>query len=189
MDQFNRDLYKKETLFQQFYHSCLGKIIILLGAGLALFVIALVTTPTEEQMAVYTEDNIHECLQDNEELRSDHLDEVFNNIGRTFSIADTTRTNKEVYDTYKRLNTIKVYPHAAYMTSYLHSSAHPEGIRVGIGVFGLVISTVRYDDILLDVGTVRGHYYEEHIKMQNIPEDLGDNPVLKPYHYKGDPDN
>ena len=39
-------------------------------------------------------------------------------------------------------------------------------------------------------GPVRGKYNERLIQDQVIPDTyLGDNPMLKPYHYKGNPDD
>jgi hypothetical protein len=39
-------------------------------------------------------------------------------------------------------------------------------------------------------GNVRGKNQDRIIKDEGIPEmDLGDNPMLKPYHYKGNPDD
>lgn len=189
MDQFNRNTYKKETLFQQFYHSCLGKIIIAFVVGLILFIIAVITVPSEETMISETTDNIHQCLQDNDSIKNDALDEAFLNITRTFTTADTTLTNKEVYKAYKMYNTMEVYSHPAFSTSYLRSALHPQGVRVGIGIFGMVISTVRYSDLVLDLGPARGDYNQKLVP--DIPQDdyIGDNPNLKPYHYKGNPDD
>ncbi len=189
MDQFNRNTYKKETLFQQFYHSCLGKIIIAFVVGLILFIIAVITVPGEEAMISETTDNIHQCLQANDSIKNDALDEAFLNISRTFSIADTTLTNKEVYAAYKQYNTMEIYSHPAFSSSYLRSALHPQGVRVGIGIFGIVISTVRYSDLVLDLGPARGDYNKKLMPEPVPDDDLGDNPNLKPYHYKGNPDD
>jgi len=189
MEQFNRDVYKKETLFQQFYHSCLGKIIILAVVSIILFVIGIMSVPSAEKMTRATDDNIQQCLQDNDSTKNDNIDEFFCNIARTLSQADTTLTNKEVYKAYKDFNTMEVYHHTAFATTYLRNYLHPQGVRVGIGVFGIVISTVRYSDLVLDLGPVRGNYNQKLIQDVVLPEDLGENPNLKPYHYKGNPDD
>ena len=188
MEQFNRDLYKKETLFQQFYHSCLGKVIILGVVILLLFVIGMMTVPSTEKMKQSTMDNIHQCLQENDSTRNDDLDEFFCNINRTLSTADTTLTNKEIYKAFKSFNKLEVYQHSSFATAYLRSNLHPQGVRVGIGVFGFVISTVRYSDLVLDLGPTRGDYNQQLIQEVVVP-DLGESPNLKPYHYKGNPDD
>ena len=117
------------------------------------------------------------------------IDEFFNNISRTFSQTDSTLTNKEVYDAFKRYNSLEVYQHAGYSTAYLHNAYHPEGVRIGIGVFGMVISTINYTDMVLDLGPARGKYNEKLIDTPIPDLDLGENPALKPYHYKGNPED
>jgi hypothetical protein len=63
-------------------------------------------------------------------------------------------------------------------------------MREGIGIFGCVIPFLNYDDFLMAEGNVRGKQQDKLIKDGGIPEmDLGDNPMLKPYHYKGNPDD
>ena len=190
MDQFNRDTYKKETLFQEFYHSCLGKIIILAAIALVLFVIAVLTLPNTQKVQMATMDNIHQCLQDNDSIQNDNLDEFFANFVRTFSEADTTLTNQEALKCFRKYNTIEVFDHTSYQTVRLHNARNPQGVRIAIGVFGLVIPTICFDDIVLDIGPVRGEYKEKLVpSIINNDEGLGENPHLKPYHYKGNPDD
>lgn len=189
MDPINSNTYKKETLFQQFYHSCLGKIIILMAVGLILFIIGLLTVPSVDMMRTETTDNIHQCLQDNDSTKNDALDEAIANISRTFTTADTTLTNKEVYDAYKKYNMMEIYQHNAFSTAYLRNTLHPQGVRVGIGIFGMVISTVRYSDMVLDIGPARGDFNEKLIDTPPADDYIGENPNLKPYHYQGNPDN
>jgi len=189
METFNRDVYKKETLLQQFYHSCLGKVIILLALGFILFILGVMNIPATEKMVKDTDDNVQQCLQDNDSTKNDNIDEFFCNIGRTFTTADTTLTNKEVYKAYRDFNHLEVYRHASFSTVYLRNYLYPQGVRVGIGIFGTVVSTVRYSDLVLDLGPVRGDYDQKLIQDVELPEDLGENPNLKPYHYKGNPDD
>jgi len=190
MDQFNRDTYKKETLFQEFYHSCLGKIIILAGIALVLFVIAVLTVPADQRMQVAMMDNIHQCLQDNNGPTNDNLDESFANIARTLTDADTTQTNLETLKAFREYNTLEVFDHTAYKTVRLHNARNPQGIRIGIGIFGLVISTLCFDDLVLDIGPAHGEYNKKLLDPAPITDDgLGENPHLKPYHYKGNPED
>ena len=191
MDQFNRDTYKRETLFQEFYHSCLGKIIILAAVAFILFVIAVITIPTDEQLRMQTLDNIHQCLQENDSTKNDELDEFFANVERSFSETDTTLTNSEALKYFHRYNKLEIYNHTAYSTCYLRNTIHPQGIRVGIGVFGLIISTINYEDMILDLGPARGEF---NIRISPTPAatdtfSYGENPHLKPYHYNGNPDD
>jgi hypothetical protein len=82
-----------------------------------------------------------------------------------------------------------VYDHTAYKTAYLHNTRHPQGVRVGIAIFGKVISTVYYDDMVLDLGPARGDFNERLVPVPAQDEYFGDNPHLKPYHYKGNPED
>lgn len=189
MDQFNRDTYKKDTLFQEFYHSCLGKIIILAVAALILFVIAVLTVPSNKKMQTETMDNIHECLQDNDSIVGDNLDEGFANIPRTFSEADTLLTKEDVLKCFKKYNSLEIYDHTSYKTAYLHNARFPQGVRIAVGIFGIVISTVYFDDLVLDIAPVHGDYNKKLISNPLGDEGLGENPHLKPYHYRGNPDD
>lgn len=190
MDQFNRDTYKRDTVFQEFYHSCMGKLIILGVILFILFIIGIMTLPTERQIQAEVYDNIHQCLQDNYSQSNDDLDEDFANIARTFTTADTTLTNRDALKWYKKYNTVAVYNHTAFATAYVHNTIHPQGVRVGIALFGLVISTVNYYDLVLDVGPARGRF-EERLAPATFTDDtdLGENPHLIPYHYKGNPED
>ena len=51
MDQTSNGGFKKnESALQAFYHSCLGKLAILGGILILLFIVALMTKPTQEEM-------------------------------------------------------------------------------------------------------------------------------------------
>ena len=68
---------------------------------------------------------------------------------------------------------------------------HPEGTRVGVGIFGIIIPTVLYEDILLEVGPVHKGYEQKlnQAPIQQDDEDLGENPNITEFHYKGDEEN
>ena len=190
MEQFNRDTYKKQNLWQQFYHSCLGKIIILLIICLILLIIAIMSRPTEGMMSWQMEDNIRECLQDTVTVHGDVADEAVANFGRIFTHADTTLNDKEVLDAYHKYNRLEIYPHTFYRTARIHNDLHPEGVRVGVGIFSIVIPTVSYNDLVIATGPVRGDYDQRLIQDAVVPDDyVGENPNVKPYHYQGNPDN
>jgi hypothetical protein len=111
------------------------------------------------------------------------------NIDRTISTADTTLTNDALFDTFEEFNRLEVYKHPAYATVYLRNTLHPQGVRIGIGVFGMVISTVYFSDLVLDLGPARGEYNEPLVPAPSLDEDFGENPHLTPYHYKGNPED
>ncbi len=93
-------------------------------------------------------------------------------------------------ETCEKHNTLEALRHTFYSTARIRDNKHPESVRVGCGIFGLVISTVFYEDILMDLGAVRGKYNEPLLK-EPVDSDpyLGENPYIKPYHYQGNPDN
>ncbi|MBP3786876.1 MAG: hypothetical protein IJG07_02750 [Prevotella sp.] len=190
MEQFNRNTYKKQSIFEEFYHSCLGKAIILAILALLLGIVAIMSVPNESIMMVETEDNVRQCLQDNDSIKGDVIDEIVWNIGRTFSQADTTFDNKEVLEACWKYNKIETYSHTFYSTARIRNNTHTEGVRVGFGIFGIVISTVYYSDLVMNLGPVRGKYNQRLIQDVVVPDEyIGDNPNIKPYHYQGNPDN
>ena len=141
MDQFNSvnsDSYKKKNILQEFFHSCLGKIVIFLGVLLVLYIFAIITVPTKKMMLEEAFDNIQECLQDNDSIKADEIDEFINNISRTISVADTTKTNKEVLNTFLKYNTLIVYSHLGFKTVHIVNGIYTQGERIGIGLFQTV---------------------------------------------------
>ena len=194
MDQFNSvnsDSYKKKNILQEFFHSCLGKIVIFLGVLLVLYIFAIITVPTKNMMLEEAFDNIQECLQDNDSIKADEIDEFINNISRTISVADTTKTNKEVLNTFLKYNTLIVYSHLGFKTVHIVNGIYPEGERIGIGLFQTVISTVNYNDLVVTTGAVRGDYNKQLNAPVEVPDSLytGENPNVQPYHYQGDTEN
>ncbi len=190
MEPTNRSSYKKQSMTSEFTNSCLGKLIILAVIIVILLIVALMTVPSEAEMQAQMEDNIHECLQDNFETRCDPVDEVFNNIRRPFTEADTTFNDKEIVEIFNRNNKLEIYRHTLFSTARISNNLHTEGLREGIGIFGIVIPFLNYEDFLMTEGNVRGKNHDRIMPSNSVPEmDLGDNPMLKPYHYKGNPDD
>ena len=187
MDQFNPNTYKKQSTAQQFTGSCLGKIIICAAIAIILLIVAALTRPTDSYMHWQMEDNIMECIAASDSIESDIIDDYVGNIGRVLTHADSTEINKELLETYKKLNKLEIYPHTLLKTARIVNNIHPEGVRVGIGIFGIVIPTVKYSDLLMNTGAVRGDYNQKLIK-DKVPDlYTGDNPNVQPFHYKGNP--
>ena len=190
MEQFNQNTYKKPNLFQEFYHSCLGKVVILAIIMLIMAIIAIMSVPSYEKTMRETEDNIRQCLQDNDSIKGDLIDEIVMNVGRSFSEADSTLDNKELLEACWAHNKLEIYRHTLYSTARVRNTTHPQGVRVGIGIFGKIFSTVCYSDLVLNLGPIRKKYNQRLIQDAVIPDNyIGDNPNLKPYHYKGNPDD
>ena len=186
----NTNFKTNQSFTQEFTRSCLGRIII---AGVILLVAMLVayfTAPKEADMNLEMTDNIMQCLQENDSIKGDDIDDDVNNFGFIFTEADTTQISEDVRKAYHMYNKLEVYRHTFYATTHLRNNLHPEGIRVGVGVFGLVIPTINYRDILLDVGPVHKGYNQRIIQPNTNNEvDLGENPNIQEFHYKRNPDD
>ena len=191
MYQADRGNYRtNESMGKAFMHSCLGKLIIFVAFILVVMIIAYFTTPTEKEMTVDMEDNIMQCLEANDSIKGDPIDDYVTNLGAIFSEADSTKVAEEVRQAYRMYNRLEVYRHALYATAYLRNNLHPEGVRVGFGAFGLVIPTVLYKDILLDVGPIHKGYDQKLYRQTIVPDnDLGKTPNIQEYHYKRNPDD
>lgn len=185
-----KESYKtNQNLLQEFYHSCFGKIIILLLMMALLLFVALITRPTKQQMLDEMEDNIRECLQENDSIKADGVDDVVNNFCNIFTTAGELASDSDVVAAYKKFNRLEVYQHPFYSTAHIINNIHPSGVRVGIGVFGVVIPTVSYKDLILFVSPIK-NYNKTHIVTPPVitDDDLGENPNVQEYHYLGDPD-
>ena len=186
MDQNKKSFRTNESLFHSFLHSCLGKIIILAGIIAVLLLIAHITVPGREEMTEETEDNIRQCIMANDSLPTDKIDDFINNIGYTFTHADST-FDVEIWRTFNKYNRLEYHEHPFYSTMHIHNNFRPEGTRVSIGIFGLVIPTVNYNDFLLRVGPIHKGYDRVLIKNTYIEEEyFGENPGIKEYHYHGE---
>ena len=124
-------------------------------------------------------------------IKADEIDEFINNISRSFSIADTTRTNPEVLKAFMKYNRLEVYDYPGFKTIHVVNSMYPEGLRIGIGLFQNVISTLHYGDLVLSNGAARGDYNKKLTSPIEMPEDDEDydETHVEPYHYDGDPNN
>jgi hypothetical protein len=50
----------------------------------------------------------------------------------------------------------------------LHNNFKPEGIRAGIGIFGIVIPTVNFNDFLFRIGPMHRGYEQKIIQSTTI---------------------
>ena len=85
---------------------------------------------------------------------------------------------------------MEIYHHPLYSTAYIFNNMHPEGVRIGVGVYGLVVPTLTFHDLLLDEGPMHKGYNQKIIRTGVIPDnDLGTNPNIQEFHYKRNPDD
>lgn len=190
MDQTSNGNFKQnETPFQAFYHSCLGKLVILIGILILLFIVGIMTKPTQKEMEMEMIDNILQCIEENDSIQGDEIDDQVNNLNHMFSHADTAKIHKDLITSLNKNNRLEIYNHSFFRTAYIINNIHPAGVRVGVGMFGVVYPTVLYKDLLLYVGPMQKKYKDGVIRTGNVnTHDLGINPPVKAYHYQGDPD-
>lgn len=164
MEQTDRGSYRtKEPLAQQFYHTCLGKLLILAAFLGVLLIIAHLTVPDEETMMAEMNDNIRQCIEANDSIKTDWIDDAVNNVANIFTHADSI-PNQEILDNFEKYNSLQYYKHAFYATTLLHNNFKPDGIRVGIGFFGIVIPTVNFNDFLFKLGPMHKGYDQKPIR-------------------------
>ncbi len=185
---YRSDNFKqKETMSHAFYHSCLGKIVILAIIVAILLLLAMLTKPSKKTMIAETTDGILECIENNDSIKGDKIDDYMTNFAHVFTTADTTEINKDLMAGLKKYNRMEIHNHTFYRTAYIHNNVHPEGVRVAVGAYGLVFPTVTYSDLLLYIGKMHGDFNKAIIRNKAFDNhDLGRNPEIREYHYKGD---
>ena len=135
-------------------------------------------------------DDIMQCMEMNDSIRGDQIDDFVNNLGFIFTTADTTKVGQEWREVFDKYNRVEIYRHTFFTTAYVYNNILTEGSRVGIGVFGIVIPTMNFNDFLLRVGPMHKGYDQKLIRRGTIPDtDLGVNPNIQEYHYKRNPDD
>lgn len=181
---------QQETMSHAFTHSCLGRLIIFGGIIVILLTLAIFAKPSKKTMAAEATDGILECIENNDSIKGDKIDDYITNLAHVFTKADTTQINSDLMAGLKKYNRMEIHNHMFYRTAYIHNNVHPEGVRVAIGAYGLVLPTVAYDDLLLYVGKMHGGYNKAVIKSGVLDDhDMGVTPNVKEFHYKGDPED
>ena len=179
MNQADRGSYrKKESIFTEFVNSCLGRTVIGLVFLAFLFIIGVITCPSEETMYEETRDNIRQCIQASDSLHIDGIDETLNNISYIFSKADTAVHDAEIMKSFDKYNRLEYNNHTLFSTMRLYNNFRVEGVRCAIGVFGIVIPTANFNDFLLRVGPMRKEYNTPAINTSVDEEYFGENPDL-----------
>ena len=179
---------QKESVGQAFYHSCLGKLVILAIVIVILLLIAIIAKPSKNTMIADTTDGILECIENNDSIKGDKIDDYMSNFAHVFTTADTTQINPDLMAGLRKYNRMEIHDHTFFRTAYIINNIYPQGTRVGIGMYGVVYPTVLYKDLLLNVGPMQKKYKDGVIRTGAVPTDLGVNPPVKAYHYQGDPD-
>lgn len=180
MYQLDKSTYQKDSTAKLFFRSGFGKFCIVAMLIAVVVLIASMTVPSDSYMEEETMDAIRQCLEDKQTHQPDKVDEAVRNMLAIFTDADTAKTSEQMRDFY-HYNRLAVYPHSLYSTARIHNNLHAEGVRVAIGIFGVVIPTVSINDMILRSAPVRGEYNKKIIKevIGDDEEYYGDNPDLK----------
>ena len=70
----NQNYKTNESVGKMFLHSCLGKFIIFVAILVVLFIIAVLTKPTDQEMRDEMNDNIMQCMEMNDSIRGDQIE-------------------------------------------------------------------------------------------------------------------
>ena len=152
--QTNKSEYKKETLASEFMRSCLGKLLMLVAVILLLLLAAKMTIPSDESMMYGTLDGICQCIEESHGVPGDKSDDIVRNGIATVSHETDSLKKDTILADFNKFNRIEIYHHTFFSTAYIISNFNSRGARAAIGVFGLVISTVNFNDFLLRNGPV-----------------------------------
>ena len=177
--QTNKSEYHKETLAAEIKKSCLAKVIMLMAVMLLLMLSAKLTIPSDEQMMYGTLDGVCQCIQDSHGVPGDKSDDIVRNGIATVSHETDSAKKDTILADFKKFNRVEIYHHTFFSTAYIISNFNSRGARAAVGIFGLVIPTVNFNDFVLRNGPIRKEYNQRIIK-QTITSDtyMGDNPDL-----------
>lgn len=182
MQQTDRGSYKtKESLGSMFYHSCLGKLIILGAIIGVILLLAHLTVPDEETMQEEMTDNVYQCIAANDSITRDWLDDTVSNFGYIFTHADSV-PDEATLKNFEKYNRMQIHRHSFYSTAVIYNNFRADGTRVGVGIFGMVIPTVNFNDFLLRVSPIHKGYNQRLLEGPTLnrvnQEYFGENPEL-----------
>ena len=106
-------------------------------------------------------DDIRQCIERPDSIQTDRIDDAIANVGYIFTEADST-VNVELLNNFKRNNRLVYYNHS----------------RCGIGIFGLVIPTINFNDLLLREGPMRDDYNKHPTEVDTDNYYFGETPDL-----------
>ena len=177
--QTNKSEYHKETLAAEIKKSCLAKVIMLVAVILLFMLAAKLTIPSDEQMMYGPLDGVCQCIQDSHGVPGDKSDDIVRNGIATVSHETDSAKKDTILADFKKFNRVEIYHHTFFSTAYIISNFNSRGARAAVGIFGLVIPTVNFNDFVLRNGPIRKEYNQRIIK-QTITSDtyMGDNPDL-----------
>ena len=146
----NSEFRTKESPFKQFRRTCLGKIVIALGIFIILLIIAWITNPSEKKMIDEMDDNIKQSIWSRDSIEADDLDIFVSNIGHTFThwSDSVTEDMKSRLRRFNQNNKKDYYNHTFFTTMFINCNFKGVTKRVGLGIFGMVIPLVDFNQFV-----------------------------------------
>ena len=173
MNQTNRINYGRsnETVSQAFMHSCLGKSLILLGILVVLLIIAYFTAPSDKEMREEMNDAIMQCMEMNDSIRGDQIDDYVHNIGFIFTKADTTKIAQEWREAFDKYNRLEIYRHTFFTTAYIYNNIRAEGVRLHVDANPSVVAVgILHSHIVAATRNLTIFTVEHAIGVVEVPE-------------------
>ena len=155
----NGEFRTKESAFKQFRHTCLGKIVIALVIFVILLIIAWLTNPSEMKMRTEMEDNIKQSIWSRDSIEADGLDIFVSCIGHTFTHWNDSVT-EDMKSRMRRFNQNPQYFYRNTFTSTMRLTCGFKGVTeklVGLGIFGMVIPLVDFNQFVPREGPLPSH--------------------------------
>ena len=177
---------KKESLAQQFRHSCMGQIIIFAAIFGAVSLLAYLTRPSEETVRDTIRDDIRQCIEEHDSLSNDWIDDIVSNAAYMFTTAKENKVTDTLMMAFDKYNLLEYYHHPCYSTVYLRNNFHPESKRCGLGIFGVVIPMLNYNDLLLSDELMQADTLNQRLINDTDGDYFGENPGLEPYRFRGE---
>lgn len=162
MQQTDRGQYKKQSFIDLFLRSCLGKIIIIAAITGIVLLAASTTVPSKAKMEQKLTDDIGQCIVECQGNAADVSDDFVRNAKSAFTSCDSI-PEKEM-ETFWKHNRIEIYDHTFFATAHLFNNAIPNGKRAAIGVFGVVIPMLKYNDFIMRMAPLRKDYNQRIIQ-------------------------
>lgn len=179
------DYRKKMSPLRQFTSTCLGQIIIMAAIVGVLLLIAHLTRPDAKTMTEEMNDNVRQWIESRDSLDTDWMDDAVTNISYTFTHAGPN-PDKELLKNFNQHNKLTPHVHTFFSTMHIYNTFRSEGERCGIGIFGMVIPTVNFNQYLLHEEPMRGNYNEPLVEPTDDNEYFGENPGFEPFRYNGE---
>ena len=168
-----------ESLFKAFRHSCLGRVIIVSAILAILALIAYLTCPNEKYMRAEMDDNIRQCIEERDSINTDWTEVMVMNTRYMFTTADSIVKDQAALDLFNKYNRTEYYNNTFFSTMHIYNSFYIEGKRCGIGIFGLVIPIVNFNDFLLRIGPGFKEYKRPAVNYDSGKDEyFGENPDL-----------